>query len=469
MGHSRTHLRRSLIRNYLALFLDRRLGIIFVLGFASGFPWALIGSTLTAWLFDAGLTRTAIGALGSITMLYALNFLWAPLLDRVRLPALGLLGQRRAWILLMQALLLLATLLLSLTNPAVSVFWIAAAGLLLASASSTQDVAIDAYRIEIIGPGEPHRLTAASAMTTAGWWTGFGLPGGLALVLADLPGWEWSHVYQTLALILLGLILFTLWIPEPESNRDAEQRKDETRMREALGPTPAGRRTAWLLVTVVQPFAEFIRRNGLSLALAILGFIVLFKIGEAFMGRMAIVFYREIGFSNTDIGMVSKFMGWGTMLVFTLLGGLLNVRFGIFRGLLIGGIAMASTNLLFALLALTGPQMWLFVFAVVADNFTTALSTVTFVAFISYLTSRVYTASQYALMASLGNLSRTTLAAGSGMMVDGLGGNWALFFILTTIMVLPSLILLLWIRQALTERLGAVFGRARAAARQQSP
>lgn len=432
-----------------------------MLGFASGFPWALIGSSLSAWLFDTGLTRTAIGALGSITMLYALNFLWAPLLDRVRLPLLGRLGQRRAWIILMQALLLLATLLLSLTDPAMSLFWIAAAGVMLATASSTQDVAIDAYRIEIIGVNEPHRLTAASAMTTAGWWTGFGLPGGLALLLADLPGWTWGNVYQTLAIILVALILFTLCIPEPESRRDVEQRKDDERMREALGPTPAGQRTAWLLVTLIQPFAEFVRRNGLQLALAILGFIVLFKIGEAFMGRMAIVFYREIGFSNTDVGMVSKFMGWGTMLVFTLLGGMLNVRFGIFRGLLIGGLAMASTNLLFAVLALTGPQMWLFVVAVIADNFTTALSTVTFVAFISYLTSRVYTASQYALMASLGNLSRTTLAAGSGMMVDGLGGNWALFFVLTTVMVLPSLVLLLWIRVALTQRLGDVFGVAR--------
>lgn len=432
-----------------------------MLGFASGFPWALIGSSLSAWLFDTGLTRTAIGALGSITMLYALNFLWAPLLDRVRLPLLGRLGQRRAWIILMQALLLLATLLLSLTDPAMSLFWIAAAGVMLATASSTQDVAIDAYRIEIIGVNEPHRLTAASAMTTAGWWTGFGLPGGLALLLADLPGWTWGNVYQTLAIILVALILFTLCIPEPESRRDVEQRKDDERMREALGPTPAGQRTAWLLVTLIQPFAEFVRRNGLQLALAILGFIVLFKIGEAFMGRMAIVFYREIGFSNTDVGMVSKFMGWGTILVFTLLGGMLNVRFGIFRGLLIGGLAMASTNLLFAVLALTGPQMWLFVVAVIADNFTTALSTVTFVAFISYLTSRVYTASQYALMASLGNLSRTTLAAGSGMMVDGLGGNWALFFVLTTVMVLPSLVLLLWIRVALTQRLGDVFGVAR--------
>ena len=424
----------------------------------------LIGSTLSAWLFESGLTRTAIGAFGSIAIIYAMNFLWAPLLDRVRLPLLcGRLGQRRGWILATQLLIAATTLAISFTDPSLSYLWTASIGLGIATASATQDVAIDAYRIEIIDVGENDKLTAASAMTTAGWWTGFGLPGGVALVLADLPGWDWGNVYQFLALVMVALMLFTLMIPEPASNREERQREDENRMRAALaGRTDtngATRALAWLAVTVLQPFAEFIRRNGLGLALAILGFILLFKIGEAFMGRMAIVFYREIGFSNTDIGMVSKFMGWATMLVFTLLGGLVNVRFGIFKGLLIGGIAMASTNLLFSVMALAGPHMWLFAVAVIADNFTTALSTVTFVAFISYLTSRVYTASQYALMASLGNLSRTTLAAGSGLMVDGLGGDWALFFFLTTLMVIPSLVLLLWIRKALTERLGDVFSR----------
>jgi len=424
----------------------------------------LIGSTLSAWLFESGLTRTAIGAFGSIAIIYAMNFLWAPLLDRVRLPLLcGRLGQRRGWILATQLLIAATTLAISFTDPSLSYLWTASIGLGIATASATQDVAIDAYRIEIIDVGENDKLTAASAMTTAGWWTGFGLPGGVALVLADLPGWDWGNVYQFLALVMVALMLFTLMIPEPASNREERQREDENRMRAALaGRTDtngATRALAWLAVTVLQPFAEFIRRNGLGLALAILGFILLFKIGEAFMGRMAIVFYREIGFSNTDIGMVSKFMGWATMLVFTLLGGLVNVRFGIFKGLLIGGIAMASTNLLFSVMALAGPHMWLFAVAVIADNFTTALSTVTFVAFISYLTSRVYTASQYALMASLGNLSRTTLAAGSGLMVDGLGGDWALFFFLTTLMVIPSLMLLLWIRKALTERLGDVFSR----------
>jgi len=457
------------VGRYLRLFLDRRLIIIFLLGFASGFPWVLIGSTLSAWLFESGLTRTAIGAFGSIAIIYALNFIWAPLLDRVKLPLLcNRLGQRRGWILATQTGILLGVLIISFTDPSSTLFWTALAGLLIAASSATQDVAIDAYRIEIIDLGENDKLTAAAAMTTAGWWTGFGLPGGIALLLADLPGWSWGNVYQFLALVMLALLLVTLFIPEPRSNREQRQREDEARMQEALAgngqPSLGARILAWLAVTTVQPFADFIKRNGLSLALAILGFILLFKVGEAFMGRMSIVFYRELGFTNTDIGMVSKFVGWGSMLLFTLLSGLVSVRFGIFRGLLIGGVAMASTNLLFSALALAGPQTWLFVTAVIADNFTTALSTVTFVAFISYLTSRVYTASQYALMASLGNLSRTTLAAGSGAMVDGLGGDWALFFFLTTLMVIPSLLLLMWIRKALTERLGDVFSRSKASA-----
>ncbi|MCH8506186.1 MAG: hypothetical protein LAT50_17965, partial [Ectothiorhodospiraceae bacterium] len=211
---------------------------------------------------------------------------------------------------------------------------------------------------------------------------------------------------------------------------------------------------------------EFFRRNGWQLAFAILAFIVLFKIGEAFMGRMAAVFYLEVGFTREQIAWVSGFMGWATMLEFSLLGGLVNVTLGIFRGLLIGGITMALANLLFALLAVVGPDMQLFAVAVIVDNFTTAFSTVTFVAFISYLTSRVYTASQYALMASLGNLSRTTLAAGSGAMVDWLDGDWATFFVITTIMVTPGLILLLLIRAALQKRMGDAFSRQRPAPEQ---
>jgi MFS transporter, PAT family, beta-lactamase induction signal transducer AmpG len=212
-------------------------------------------------------------------------------------------------------------------------------------------------------------------------------------------------------------------------------------------------------VTVFQPFVEFFRRNGLYLALAILVFAFIFKIGEAFLGRMTPVFYQEIGFSPEQVGWVSGVFGWFTMVCFVFLSGMINVRLGIFRGLMISGIVMALANLNYAAIAMIGPNLQLFVFAEIVDNLTTAFSTVAYVSFISYLTSKVYTATQYALLASIGNFGRTSLAMVSGTMVTWLD-SWALFFCLTTIMVLPSLILLWWIRHRLAERLGDVFAKA---------
>ena len=189
------------------------------------------------------------------------------------------------------------------------------------------------------------------------------------------------------------------------------------------------------------PLMSFVRRYTLSLAILLLFFIFFFKIGEAFLGRMSLVFYKEVGFTKTEIGLLSGGLGTITVCVFSILGSFVNARYGLLKGLFLGGIAMAATNLFLAALAIW-PSKELFAVAVVADQFTTAVSTVAFVAFLSQLCDRAYTATQYAALASIGNLSRTTLAAASGFIVDGLGGNWAIFFVLTTIMVLPSLALL---------------------------
>jgi MFS transporter, PAT family, beta-lactamase induction signal transducer AmpG len=444
------------------LFADRRLIYIFVLGFASGFPWAVIGNAFSVWLSDAGLTRTSIGVLGSVTMIFALNFIWAPLLDRVKLPWLcSRFGQRRGWILLAQMGVLSGTLVMAATDPTVGTMAIALVAAFIVFGAATQDVGIDAYRIETIPSSEPRGMAAAAAVTAAGWWSGAGLPGAGAFWIAGTAPGGWSTAFHFLAMVMAVIVFVTLFLPEPESDREDRQAEDEARVREALSkrdkPGRVSTVVAWFTVTAIVPFAEFVRRNGVKLTVSILSFIVLFKIGEAFMGRMAAVFYRELGFSHQEIAMVSGVMGWFTMTLFMLLSGVINVRMGIFRGLLISGVAMALANLVYSVMALVGPNMALFAFAVVADNFTTAFSTVAFVAFISFLTSQVYTASQYAVMASMGNLSRTSLAAGSGWMVDMLAGSWAMFFFITTIMVTPSLVLLWWIRHQLYDRLGEVF------------
>jgi len=431
------------------MFRDRRLLWIFLLGFSSGFPWVLIGSAMTAWLQEAGLTRTAIGFFGSVFVVYALNFLWAPLLDRLHIPVLGKrLGQRRSWIVVMQWTILLAAVAIGMTDPGVSILWTSLLALLIAVASATQDIAVDAYRIEIIGSHESSRIPYAAAITTSGWWTGFSVPGAIALYLSDIPGMEWSSVYLVLA-AMMALLSWMVWgVREPESRREQQQHDSELHYEEELQEHHIESRQArhwmrWWAVTVVEPFAEFFRRNGWKLAFSVLAFIFLFKLGEAFLGRMSIVFYKEIGFSNSDIATYSKLIGWWVTIIFSLIAGIFNARFGIVRGLMIGGIAMASTNLLFSWLAVAGPDTTIFAIAVVLDNFTSAFATVTFVTFISYLTSRTYTATQYALMASLGNLGRTTVASFSGVMVDGLGGDWFTFFIITSMMVVPAL-LLLW-------------------------
>jgi PAT family beta-lactamase induction signal transducer AmpG len=430
----------------LAAWRDRRLAVIFLLGMASGYPWVLIGSAMSAWLAELGVSRSAIGFIGGVTIMYAINFLWAPLLDRFTPAFLGRFGRRRGWILLMQAGLLVATLALSRMEPGSMLVATGLVMLVIAFLSATQDIAIDAYRVELIPRSDQARISYGSAMATSGWWTGYGLLGAVPFWLVDRVPGSWSSVYLGLGLLWLAFIaVVAVLAPQPEAAR----------------PPPADRARSLvgrMRATVVDPLAEFFQRNGVKLALSILAFVLLFKIGEAFLGRMSIVFYKEVGFSNEQIGTYSKLLNWWVTVIFAILGSLVNARFGIIRGLFIGGVAMASTNLMFSWLAMTGPEPWLLSLTVVVDGFTAALGTVAFMAFITFLSSHTFTATQYALLASIGNLGRTTLASGSGWVVDRLDGNWALFFVLTAVAVLPSLALLLRLGPLLKARYPDAFG-----------
>ncbi len=435
------------LKRSLLLFRDNRLLAIFTLGFVSGLPWVLIGSAMTAWLKDAELSRSAIGFFGSIFTIYAFNFLWAPFVDRVQLPWLTRkLGQRRSWIVLMMFIMSMATFGIGWTDPGRSLLWTSLLAIVIAITSSTADIAIDAYRIDRIGKEDKELIAYGAAMATSGWWTGYSIPGAIALYLSDWSFMNWSRVYLVLGLIVLVMITAVLILKEPESRREKLRKESEEEMLNRLGErTKLHRVLAWLEVTLIEPFAEFFRRNGWRIGLYIICFIVLFKVGEAFLGRMSIVFYKEVGFSNSDIATYSKLIGWWMTIIISLISGVMASRLGIVRGLFIGGVAMAVTNLMFAWLAAVGPDKTLFAAAIILDNITSSFATVTFVAFISYLAHEAYSASQYALMASLGNLGRTTLAASSGVMVDYLHGDWSSFFIYTSIMVVPSLILLLLI------------------------
>ena len=445
----------------LAVYWERRMARIFLLGIISGFPWVLIGSSLTLWLKEDGLSRTTIGFAGLIFGVYAINFLWAPLIDRIRIPWLTRkLGHRRAWILTLQAVIVASLALWSFADPTANLGWVVGIGLTIAIASATQDIAVDALRIEQVGTSEGEAMAAGAATAVVGWWTGYKLGGIIALETATAfqnAGVEdyWQATFLVLGAVVILTNIGLLFVHEQgTAERISSQAAEDDRIASTLGVSgPMGRAAAWLGGTVVSPLMSFFRRNGFAIALTVLGFIFLFKIGEAFMGRMSILFYREIGFSKSEIALYSKGLGWVTTVGFTVLGGFFAIRMGLIRAMFLSGIAMAATNLLFAVLFWVGKSEALFATAVVVDDLTSAFATVTFVAFISMLVDRTYTATQYALMASIGTAGRTLLAGASGALVDWLEGDWATFFVITTLMVIPSLICLWAIRGRLRDML----------------
>tara|TARA_A100001011_G_scaffold399779_1_gene510165 strand:- start:354 stop:1712 length:1359 start_codon:yes stop_codon:yes gene_type:complete len=429
------------------LYLNQKMLRILLLGFISGFPWVLIGSALSLWLKENDLSRSTIGWAGLIFGVYAINFLWAPLIDRLRIPFLSKkIGHRKSWIILMQSLIFIALISWSFLDPTKNLWLVIATGLTIAVSSATQDITIDALRIEQINEGESNLMAAGAAVSVVGWWTGYKIGGVISLISADFfqnKGFEnyWQISFLLISLIIIFCSLFLLLIPENKSEKKILiQKQADRKILDKLGETNRLKIIfVWISGTIINPLASFFKKNTLKVALGILGFIFLFKIGEAFLGRMSIIFYKEIGFSKTDIAFYSKGLGWLTTIAFTLLGGLFTIRIGLIKAMFVSGIVMASTNLMFSVLAWAGNSEIIFAIAVLLDDLAAAFATVAFVAFISVLVDRTYTATQYALLASIGTAGRTLFASSSGALVDWLNGDWGLFFVITALMVLPSL------------------------------
>ncbi len=438
----------------LSVYKDIRMLRILLLGTISGFPWVLIASSLTLWLKEEGLSRSTVGWAGLIFSVYAFNYLWAPLIDRIQIPILTKkLGHRRGWIVLMQVAILLSLVAWSFINPSQNLALLISIGLIIAIASATQDITVDALRIEQINEHEGKTMAAGAAIAVVGWWTGYKLGGVIALFTAEYfekigVADYWQATFLVLGVMVILMNVGLMFVHEPiETNRQAKQKETDEIIAKKLGSKSfINNFFAYISGTLSGPILSFFKKNGFAIAVGILCFIFLFKIGEAFLGRMSIVFYKEIGFSKGQIAIYSKGLGWVTTVFFTLLGGVMAMRAGTIKTIFFAGGLMALTNLLFAILAWTGKSELLFAVAVIADDISAAFATVAFVAFISLLVDRTYTATQYALLASIGTAGRTTLASSSGALVDWLNGDWAIFFILTTIMVIPSLICLWFIK-----------------------
>ncbi len=412
-------------RDAIAVYGDRRLLVILLMGFSSGLPLLLTLSTLSYWLSKLGVDRTAIGLFASVGLPYSLKFLWAPFLDQIRPP---FLGRRRGWALVIQVCLAVSIVALGFTDPAVNPWWTAVAAIVVAFFSASQDIVIDAYRIEILPEEEQG---AGAAATQVGYRFGLLAAGAGALALSDFVAWHWVFIMLA-ALVGVGMAAFLI-APEPEV---APVAKHETF-------------ASWIADSVIAPLMDFIGRRGW---IVILLFVLCYKVGEAISGTMATPFYVELGFTGVEIAAVSKVFGIVATLVGTLAGGLVVARFGIMRALLLGGVLQALGILLFAVLAMKGHDMFWLTVAIGGDNFVSGLGSAAFVAYLSALCNVAFTATQYALLTSFMAVGRTLLSSGSGWLATQLG--WTNFFIVSTGLAIPGLILLLWLMRLYpTERL----------------
>jgi PAT family beta-lactamase induction signal transducer AmpG len=423
-----TNWRRSLL-----VYGNRRVLLVLLLGFASGLPLLLTFSTLSAWLATAGVRRAAIGAFALVGTPYAFKFVWSPLIDR--LPPPLPLGRRRGWGISIQLALIAAILALGSQNPKHHLVTMGVLALLVAFLSASQDIVIDAWRVEILpldlqGPG--------AGMIQTGYRLAMLASGAGALVIAARAGW--FAAYATMAgLLVVGILVF-LFGPEPDAPaEDNHLKQNVAEVKRQVGVS------SWFSKAVIGPFADFARR---PIWPVILIFIVGYKLGEAMAGVMATPLYISLGFSLDEIAAISKMVGFFATVAGALIGGLVTVRFGILRALVICGVLQSAGNLFYVLQAVGGHRISYLALCVSAENLTGAMAGAALVGYLSTLCSPAFTATQYALLSSLASVGRTLVASSGGVLAERFG--WVPFFLVTTVATIPALLLLVWIsrRQA---------------------
>ncbi|MAR02020.1 MAG: AmpG family muropeptide MFS transporter [Oceanospirillaceae bacterium] len=431
----------------LRVYTRKPVLVITLLGFAAGLPYLLVFSTLTAWLNEEGVSKTAIGFFAWVGLTYSVKVFWSPVVDRLRLPLLtSMLGQRRSWMLLAQTGIAAGLLWMSHLDPQDSLWWIAFAAVLVAFSSSTHDVALDAFRIECAPDEEQGALAAGYIL---GYRLALLMSGAGALYIAALDNWPLA--YQSMAL-LMGLgMLAVFWSSEPAHNSLEERRRNDALMVDKVmgRPMHLDQRPFWqhhLLGAVICPFLEFFQRYGPA-TLVFLLFIAVYRLSDITMGIMANPFYLDLGYSKSEIASVAKIFGFFMTIGGAVLCGVLVAKMGILRPLLLGAVCVALTNVLFALMAMTQgggePSLLWLGLVISADNLSGGIAITAFIAFLSSLTNRNYTATQYALFSSLMTLPGKFVSGFSGWVVDGWG--YAEFFVVASLLGLPAIVLVLWL------------------------
>ncbi|BAU56842.1 AmpG permease [Halorhodospira halochloris] len=423
----------------LRVYLHPRvIGMVF-LGFSAGLPLLLVGGTFTAWLKDLGVGLTAIGFLSWVGIAHSIKVVWAPLVDRLTLPILGpVFGRRRSWMLLAQLTVAVALAGIALSDPTEHLWLVAIWAILAAFGSATQDVAIDAYRVEAVAR---HRQAAMAATYVFGYRVALLAAGAGALHIAAWGNWTLSYAVMAL---LMGIgITTTLIIREPEVGVSRDTHKLEQRVVDYLARTKdqgtRRRITAWLIGAVICPFAEFFKRFGLPVAILILLFIATFRVSDIVMGVMANPFYLDIGFSKEQIANIAAAFGLAMTLFGAAVGGILVSRLGIAPMLIATAILAPLTNLTFSWLATIGPEIYGLIAAIVADNVTGGMAIAVFIAYLSSLTNTAYTATQYALFSSLMTLPGQFLGGFTGIVADNVG--WVHFFMISAAAGMPAILL----------------------------
>ena len=412
----------------IAIYWHPRIAALFFLGFSAGLPFLLVFSTMSAWLTEYGVSRSTIGFFSWIGITYSIKVFWAPVVDRIRLPGIGRLGQRRSWILLAQLGIAAGLLGLSLVDPSENLRGVALLALLVAFSSATQDISVDAYRIEA---AEMDRQAAMAAAYIFGYRVALLVAGAGALLIAEFSTWSVSYGIMA-GLVSIGVIT-TCIVREPEHDVLIERRRGN-------GHEPIPKRVLrWFQGAVVAPFHEFFTRYG-WLAMVVLGVIATYRISDITMGVMANPFYLDLGFTKSEIASIVKAFGFSMTLAGAGLGGLLVVRFGLMPMMMTGAILVALTNLLFALMAELEPTRTLLAIVISADNLSAGLANVVFVAFLSSLVNKTYTATQYALFSSLMTLLGKFIGGFAGIVVDGFG--YTMFFIYASGIGIPAMLFL---------------------------